>query len=319
MSTPYKVIDISAWQGDIDFKATKASGIRGVMIRSSYGTENPKQIDKQLANHATTAIAAGMLVGFYHYSYASNIQEAEAEADFCLKCIAPYKKDTVLPVAFDLEENSVAGLGKDYLAKMSIAFCRKIKAAGYKPMLYTNLNWARNYVNMAMIDAEGIDVWLAQYNSVCQYTGKHTMWQYTDHERIAGYGSGVDCSWCYVNYNDPDSPQMEQTQRGPNPSLVFNGKLDFYLTDLQYIYNLKQTAKADSTLYTKVKGETIKQGTSGQLTRWVQHRLSQLGFRCAESGTANSETMASIKQFQAYYQLGQGELGGTDWYYLLQP
>ncbi|EAX87369.1 Glycosyl hydrolases family 25 protein [Trichomonas vaginalis G3] len=195
----YKIIDVSVWQGNIDFNAAKVnSGIQGVMIRAGFGSAAGQE-DKQFANHMREAIAANILIGAYHYGYARTEAQAIAEADFCAKIINPYKSHFRMPVAYD-DEDATMNVGKVQTAKNAIAFCNRMKAYGYKPMVYCNLNWARNYIDMSMINAAGIEVWIAQYNSVCQYTGPHTMWQYTNALKISGYSACVDGSWVYKNY-----------------------------------------------------------------------------------------------------------------------
>lgn len=197
---PFKVIDISVWQGDIDFNAARVqSGIQGVMIRCGYGSYDPSQIDQQFHNHMRAAIACNMLIGIYHYGYARSPQEAENEADFCLSIIEPYRQYINLPVAYDVEDPTM-NVGAWTVGQMAVAFGNKIRNAGYKPMLYCNLNWATNFIDMAQVNNAAIDVWLAQYNSECTYWGPYTMWQFTDALWIGGYGSPVDASWCYVEY-----------------------------------------------------------------------------------------------------------------------
>ena len=74
-------------------------------------------------------------------------------------------------------------------------------------MLYTNLNWATNYIDMARIEAAGIDVWLAQYNTQCDYKGVYTMWQYTSEAVIDGITANTaDMNWCYKDYTNGAAP-----------------------------------------------------------------------------------------------------------------
>ncbi len=212
------VIDVSEHQGNIDWNKVKNAGIAGAMIRSGYGVKNPNQIDKQFHNNLAGCKAVGMPYGFYHYSYAMNAAEAESEADFCLEIIAG--SNPQFPVAFDMEESRQAALGKSVCADIAIAFCNKIRAAGYRPMLYTNLNWSRNYIDMAKIDAAGIDVWMAQYNTQCDYTGHYAMWQYTSKGVVDGITANtVDMNWCYKEYTNGTIPEPtpEPTPQEPQP------------------------------------------------------------------------------------------------------
>lgn len=203
------VIDISEHQGIINWDKVKNTEVAGVMIRTGYGVESPNQIDKQFARNLAECERVGIPYGFYHYSYAVTAEEAAREAEFCLAIIADKKPQ--YPVAFDLEENRQAALGKEVCTEMALAFCEKIRAAGLTPMLYLNLNWARNYVDMARIDQAGIDVWLAQYNTQCDYTGAHTMWQYTSRGVLDGITANtVDMNHCYKAYTEPSQAVVVQ-------------------------------------------------------------------------------------------------------------
>ena len=198
-TSSFRMLDVSVWQGDIDFYKVKAAGISHVMIRSSYGTYNPNQVDRKFTRNIENAIAAGMTIGIYHYGYASCVETAEREADFCLQTIAPYKSHIKFPVAYDIEDASM-NVGRETIANMMIAFANKVRAQGYIPWLYSNLNWANNYINMDKINSNGIDFWIAQYNSACTYRGSYAAWQYSSSYRIDGISGNVDVSWVYKNY-----------------------------------------------------------------------------------------------------------------------
>ena len=193
------VIDVSEHQGKIDRQKVKNTGIAGVMLRTGYGIKAANQIDKQFYNNLNGCKNMGIPYGFYHYSYAHNPEQAQREAAFCLEILAGSKPQ--YPIAFDMEEKSQAALGKKICTEMALAFCQKIRQAGYIPMLYTNLNWATHYIDMPQIDKAGIDVWLAQYNTRCDYTGSYTMWQYTSKGKLAGITANtVDMNRCYKDY-----------------------------------------------------------------------------------------------------------------------
>ena len=218
----FSIIDVSEHQGQIDWNRVKNTGIVGAMLRCGYGVKNPNQIDKQFFNNLAGCKVVGMPYGFYHYSYALSVAEAEKEADFCLEIIEGTNPQ--YPVAFDMEESRQAALGKSVCADIAIAFCNKIRAAGYRPMLYTNLNWSRNYIDMAKIDAAGIDVWMAQYNTQCDYTGNYVMWQYSSSGRVDGITANtVDMNWCYKDYTNGISPEptpQPQPSETPNDTYI---------------------------------------------------------------------------------------------------
>ena len=134
--------------------------------------------------------------GLYHYSYATTPDEAVKEAKFFLRVISGLKPE--YPVVFDLEDPSQAKLGKSTLTAIAKAFLSTVQAAGYYAMLYTNLDWIRNRLDMGQLS--NYDVWLAQWASKPSYTGQFGMWQYTSGGSVNGIGTRVDRNIAYQDY-----------------------------------------------------------------------------------------------------------------------
>ena len=196
------LIDVSTWQGDIDWVKVANSGIHYAMIRSSFGVENPNQVDNKFVRNITKATAAGVKCGVYHYSYAKSVSEAVEEAEFCLKTIKGY--DVKLPVAFDIEDNSQIFLGKTTLTAIVMAFCNKIKSAGYTPMVYSNPAWLNNYLDKdALMDA--YDIWLAQWE-VSKPCYDCAIWQYSEKGSVPGISGTVDMNYLYKEYDSSEKP-----------------------------------------------------------------------------------------------------------------
>ena len=191
-----KLIDVSTWNGNIDWDKVYKSGVRYAMIRSSFGIENPNQIDNKFVRNIENAIKVGIKCGIYHYSYARSVAEAKKEADFCLKTIKNYKID--LPVAFDIEDSSQTNLGKDTLTSIVIAFCDRIKSAGYRPMLYCNPNWLCNYLHKDKL-INKYDIWLANWG-VSAPSYNCAIWQYSENGSVPGISGSVDMNWIYKDY-----------------------------------------------------------------------------------------------------------------------
>lgn len=192
-----KGIDVSTWQGDIDWNKVKADGIEFAMIRSSFGKENPdKQTDNKFHQNIKNAKAAGIPVGVYHYSYALSAEDAKKEADFCLSVIKGYQLE--YPVAFDIEDASQLNLGKKLITDIIMAFCERVQAAGYYVSLYTNLDWISNRIDMTR--AKAFDIWLAQWSSKPTYSGSFGMWQYTSGGSVSGISGNVDMNIAYYDY-----------------------------------------------------------------------------------------------------------------------
>lgn len=192
-----KGIDVSTWQGDINWNKVKADGIEFAMLRSSFGKENPdKQTDNKFWQNYNNAKAAGVPIGAYHYSYATTVEDAKKEADFFLSIVKGCQFE--YPVAFDIEDPSQMYLGKDRITDIIMAFCERVQAAGYYVSLYTNLDWISNRIDMSR--AKAFDIWLAQWNDKPTYSGSFGMWQYTSSGSVSGISGNVDMNIAYYDY-----------------------------------------------------------------------------------------------------------------------
>lgn len=192
-----KGIDVSTWQGDINWNKVKADGIEFAMLRSSFGKESPdKQTDNKFWQNYKNAKAAGMPIGAYHYSYATTVEDAKKEADFFLSIVKGCQFE--YPIAFDIEDASQMYLGKDRITDIIMAFCERVQAAGYYVSLYTNLDWISNRIDMSR--AKAFDVWLAQWSSKPTYKGGFGMWQYTSSGSVSGISGNVDMNIAYYDY-----------------------------------------------------------------------------------------------------------------------
>lgn len=163
---PIKGIDVSTHQGIIDWRQVKESGIQFAIIRTGYGDvlSNPNQVDKQFHTNMKQAIANGVSVGVYHFSYAGTEAAARREAEGVLSLIKDYS--LTYPVYFDYEYDSdrLAGkLGKMQLTKVAIAFMERIREAGYPAGVYTNLDFVRSRYDMPKL--EKYELWLAHYGT----------------------------------------------------------------------------------------------------------------------------------------------------------
>ncbi len=187
-------IDVSEWQGNIDWTQVKAAGIDFVMIRTGWrGTETGKVAADELAQkNYEGASAAGLKVGAYFFSQAMNVQEAEDEAAFVLDMVKDWTLD--MPVVFDWEyagEDSRAGAtDARTLTDCAKAFCDKVAASNREPMIYFNSNQSHSHLFLRELTDYGF--WLAQYNDALEYPYKVDMWQYTNTGSVPGIGGNVD-------------------------------------------------------------------------------------------------------------------------------
>ena len=188
-------IDVSIYQGAIDWTKVKAAGIDFAIVRAGYGRDFPGQDDPNFQANVAGAQAAGLHVGAYHYSYAKTPEMAADEAAFCLRLIRGLKLD--MPVYFDIEDPKQKNLGKALITEIAKAFCSVVEAAGYYAGIYANLDWLNNRLDMSKLP---YTVWLAQWASKPTYKGKFDMWQYTSDGSVDGIKGRVDRNECYVDF-----------------------------------------------------------------------------------------------------------------------
>lgn len=186
-------IDVSEHNGALDWAAIKKAGIGFAIVRDGYGTSHT---DTYFKRNIEGAIARGIPVGIYHFSYALSAAGAKAEAEYVLKLIQPYKDKITLPVFFDFEYDTVSyaknqgvTLGKEAFNAHTVAFCDMIQAAGYRAGVYYNLDYLRKYVD---VDQVGKYVqWYAQYASTASASG-WSLWQYSSSYTIPGCSGRFD-------------------------------------------------------------------------------------------------------------------------------
>lgn len=150
-------IDVSEWQGKINWNKVKKSDVDFAFVRISYGLSH---MDDYYEYNMTQAEAAGVPVGTYVYSLATNTKTALKEAQFAISKMNGHKVS--YPVVFDLEYSKMGNLSKRKVSQIALAFCNEVKAAGYTPMIYLNTDWYNNHVDMKMLS--GLEVWMASYS-----------------------------------------------------------------------------------------------------------------------------------------------------------
>lgn len=201
MSTSIKGIDVSKWQGTIDWAKVAGDGVKFAMIRLGYGGKGGAAcgVDNFYQKNVEGALANGIAVGCYFYSYALTVEAVKKEAAFVIQQLAKYKGRILYPIAFDIEDSTQAGLGKQTLTDMVTAFCSALEAAGYYASFYCNADWARNRLDMQALAR--FDFWLAQWTATPTYTGHaFNMWQSSSKGRVAGISGDVDMDTAFVDY-----------------------------------------------------------------------------------------------------------------------
>lgn len=221
-----KGIDVSKWQGIIDWNKVKADGVKFTMIRVGYATT----LDDKFHFNIKEALKVGIDVGVYLYSYAITPTQAKKEAEFVLKAIKGY--NISYPVVYDLEDKSQEHLSKSMASDLVIAFCNTVDQAGYTPMLYSNLNWLTYKLDCNKI--KKYDIWLAQWTSKPTYDKPFTMWQYTEKGRVAGITANlVDLNIGYKDYGKEYREMQEEIKALKKANLNMQIKNDKLIEQLE--------------------------------------------------------------------------------------
>ena len=194
MGTKIKGIDVSHYQGVIDFQKVKNAGVKFVIIKAGYG-KYEYQKDPCFEKNYKNAKAAGLDVGAYWFSYAKTANEALQEAKACVSVIKGKKFE--YPIYFDLEGESLTA-GKTVCSEMCRIFCNALEDAGYFAGIYISRSPAQTLLDDTCKTRYAL--WLAEYSSKCNYSGTYGMWQYSSTSKVNGISGNVDMDYCYVDY-----------------------------------------------------------------------------------------------------------------------
>lgn len=238
-------IDVSYYQGNIDWKKVKNSGVEFVIIRvgyRGYGSAGTLVEDPKFKTYLDGATKAGLKVGVYFYTQAITTAEAKAEAKFVLDKIKGYSLQ--MPVYYDIESVDYdtgrldsAGLSKAQKTALCTAFCDTIIKSGYSAGVYANYTWLNYYIDGAGLGKK-YPIWLAHYTSNTNYDQRMDMWQYSGSGTVSGISAYTDVNVWY------------------------SGKLPLYVSDL---ISVKNTSTSNTFAWNgapDATGYEVYQGTS---------------------------------------------------------
>lgn len=188
----YRVLDISAYQGEVDFAKVKSDGIWGVMLKA---TEGERYLSPAFDKNYQKTTDSGLYVGAYHYLRASTPAEALKEAQFFLQKVAG--KKLTLPLAVDIEAPEQQPIAD--LAPIAKAFCDEVERNKYYAMIYSTVNWFQTKLASSQLDV--FDRWIAQVGvNQPTFNKPYGMWQYTWNAQINGITGRVDENISYKDY-----------------------------------------------------------------------------------------------------------------------
>lgn len=326
-----KGIDVSVWQGNVDFSKVKASGIDFVIIRSGYGRLS-SQKDTKFETYYTAAKKAGLKIGTYWYSYAKSAAEAKLEANACLSCIKGKSFD--IPVYFDVEDSTMSGLSKSTLTSIVTAFCDTIKAAGYKAGVYANLNWFNNKLDYSTLKSK-YSIWLAQWSS--SKSKDCDIWQFADNGKVNGISGNVDMNYCYTDFGKATktttsakttSTKTTTAKTTTAKSATVKAGTKLTLKSVPLYASSTATTKANTLTGTyylwsadkvnnryRITNSTVNVGKTGQVTGWIDSKYVTTTATTSKSTSTSSAKTIKVggkvkvkkavtydgKAFTAYY------------------
>lgn len=238
-------IDVSYYQGNIDWKKVKNSGVEFVIIRvgyRGYGSAGTLVEDPKFKTYLDGAAKAGLKVGVYFYTQAITTAEAQEEAKFVLDRIKGYSLQ--MPVYYDIESVDYdtgrldsAGLSKAQKTALCTAFCDTIIKSGYSAGVYANYTWLNYYIDGAGLGKK-YPIWLAHYTSNTNYDQRMDMWQYSGSGTVSGISAYTDVNVWY------------------------SGKLPLYVSDLISVANTSTSNSFAWNGAPDATGYEVYQGTS---------------------------------------------------------
>lgn len=190
-----KGIDVSHWQGRIDFDKVKSQGYSFVMINAGYG-KYISQKDENFEKNYAAARKAGLNIGTYWYSYALTEADALAEAKTFLEAVKG--KMFEYPLAFDIEDASQSELPNAAINKIIEAFCDYLESNGYYAAVYSYANFFKRKVSDSV--KSRYDIWVAHFDVAKPAISNYGMWQYTSKGTVNGVSDRCDCNYAYKDY-----------------------------------------------------------------------------------------------------------------------
>lgn len=208
-------IDVSKWNGAIDWEAVSREDVKFVIIRCGYRGSKSGSIvvDPYFEQNIQGAINAGIPVGVYFFTQAINEVEAIEEASAVLSLIREYDID--YPIFVDSESaggnGRADGLDVNPRSATLQAFCETIRSGGYKAGIYASKNWFNNRLDISKLSADNV-TWLAEYNDEATYKATYQMWQYSSAGRINGIEGRVDMNISYLDINKADEDKKTEAE-----------------------------------------------------------------------------------------------------------
>ena len=199
-----KGIDVSEFQGNIDWERVKSSGIKYAIIKfGNIYDYDENYLDSKFETNYKKCKELGIKTGIYIYNYCNSVNTLKKSLEWVFEKLDNKKLE--MPIYLDMEDKDIQGETVETLTNICNEFANYVKNKGYKAGVYANLNWLENELDPKKFNSD-ISVWVAQYYTECQYTGKYDIWQYTSSGKVDGVSGNCDMDYLYneniINENE---------------------------------------------------------------------------------------------------------------------
>ncbi len=206
-----KGIDVSEFQGSIDWAKVKKDGVEFAILKlgNIYDAQSNYK-DSKFDTNYKEAKKRGIKIGAYIYNYCNTVNTLKEGLEWAIGKLAGKKLD--LPLYLDMEDKDIQEETKETLTNQCNEFAKQIKNAGYQAGVYANVNWLKNELNPNDFDKD-VSVWVAQYYKECQYDGKYDIWQYSSSGKVDGVSGNCDMNYLYNESIIKESNSTENTDK----------------------------------------------------------------------------------------------------------
>ena len=296
-----KGIDVSEFQGKIDWEKVKATGIKYAILRCGYGIDTTNQDDSYFERNIEECERLGIPYGVYLFSYANTVEKAKSEAQHTLRLIKGHK--LALGVWYDIEDNNTSGkASKETLTNIINTYCNTIKNAGYECGVYASVSWLDSKIEKQIKNA--FPIWVAQYYSKCEYKEKYVLWQYTSDGKVDGISGRVDMNYLYDEnlLNDTENKPTEKEDSKKSNKIDEDG-----------LWGKETTKKAQ-----KVFGTTVDGIVSNQYSRYKSDNPGLLSSTFEWEGNPGKNGSELIRAIQEWCGAKKDGYMGPDTIKLMQ-
>lgn len=216
-----KGIDVSEFQGQINWDKVKSDGVKFAILRVGFGMDVTSQDDKYIERNIEECERLNIPYGVYLFSYANTVDKAKSEAEHTLRLIKGHT--LAMGVWYDIEDNKTSGsVSKETLTNIINTYCNTIKNAGYNVGIYASLNWLNNKIEASVQDKWS--VWVAQYYTECQYKKDYIIWQYSSSGKVDGISGNCDMNYFYGELEGSTATNTDKKSVDELAQEVINGK-----------------------------------------------------------------------------------------------